>query len=303
MLSNMETIKPFMDAIRQYVKFGYSNFGADYSVTTLIQPPRIVQLQRRYADEIAQKPIDIKKVMGSFRGTAIHDKFERTLWQYMNENKHENYLLERRLWDRICDRKISGKFDAYFNGTLYDWKTTSVWKRLFNDFTNYEQQGNIYAYMLRQVGLPVHTICIIAWYMNWEAKKVYERGYPKDEVEPLFMPVWSDEQQEEFLCDRIELHKYNEDLSDDCLSQCTRDEMWVKEDKFAVYLKGEMGVKGKKAKRVLNTIDEARDWIAQKLDGEYEIQFRAGERTRCEEWCDVKEWCSQYKEYREAQSG
>ena len=51
--------------------------------------------------------------------------------------------------------KISGQFDLFDkqDGTLYDWKETSVWKFLLGDTEEWEQQANINLYLMRMNGL------------------------------------------------------------------------------------------------------------------------------------------------------
>jgi len=123
----VEEIKPLNDALMEYSNFSYSNMGSDYSITTLITPPRIVQLRKRYAEAIADQPQDLSQIIASFKGTAVHNELEKQLWRCINRGIDPDYIIERRLWDRINGRKISGKFDVLWRDKLYDWKTTSVY--------------------------------------------------------------------------------------------------------------------------------------------------------------------------------
>lgn len=275
--------------------------SADYSVTDLIKPPRIVQLQRRYKDVLDSQPKDAMKQIASFKGNAIHSYLESMLWRFINKNPNSGYLIERRLWDRINGRKISGKFDCYLNEVMYDFKTTSTWKKIFGDFTDWEIQLNIYAYLLRLCGVKVSRLVIIAWYTNWDKFKLYERGYPKAEIEEIEISnLWSTAAQRGYLNDLIEYHKINEALSDEELLPCTESDMWSKDTQYAVY-KYTDEVKGPKAARLLSTQEEAEQWITDKGEvkgARYETEVRPGARTRCEEWCDVSQFCNQYMHYK-----
>jgi hypothetical protein len=72
--------------------------------------------------------------------------------------------------------------------------------------------------------------------------------------------------------------------------------MWEKATTYAVKKIG-----GIKARNVCATQEEAAGKIAE-YGKDYEIEVRPGERTRCANFCSVRDFCSQWKEY-EAQKG
>ena len=67
--------------------------------------------------------------------------------------------------------------------------------------------------------------------------------------------------------------------------------MWEKPTTWAVIKVG-----GKRAKSVHETEAGAQADLASAGKG-YEIQVRAGERTRCMNYCQVSQWCSQHQKY------
>jgi hypothetical protein len=67
--------------------------------------------------------------------------------------------------------------------------------------------------------------------------------------------------------------------------------MWEKPAFWAVRKIG-----NKRATTVLDTEDKALAKI-EELGKGYEIEFRPGERTRCANFCQVRDFCSQWKEY------
>jgi len=296
------TIPPLRDAMFQHTNYGYSNLGAHYSVTELLRSPRTVQLQHRYREEIAALPFDHDKILknkASFKGTAIHNHFEKCLYQFMNQNRQKGYIIERRIWDRICDRKISGKFDCFLNGAMYDFKTCSIWKAIFPDHTEWEQQLNLYAYLMHTCGVEVTILFILAWYMDWDKEKLWkDPAYPRDDIDLIHIEnLWTPKTQQEFLHDRIEAQKKNEPLSDEDLDPCTPEEMWSKPDVFAVMRPGQ-----KRAVCAKDMFSQAKaeGWIAnskQKDKDTFYIQHRPGGRTKCEEYCHVAPWCNIHQEY------
>lgn len=298
------TIPPLRDAIFEYTR-SYSNWGSDYSITALIRPPREIMLSGRHKDEIDAKPFTHEEIVNnlkSFKGTAIHNHFEYMLRRFMNKNKDSGYIIERRVWDRVCDRKISGKFDAFKDSILYDWKTTSTWKMIYGDWFDFECQLNMYDYLLWTCNIEVNVLRIIAWFLDWDKDKVWkDPQYPKQEIELITIDnKWSRATQQEFLENRIEIMKANEDLPDDDLDFCTDKEMWSKPDVYAVMRPGQ-----KRAVRSsgLNTKAKAEDYIKTcKQDDKdtFEIVLRPGTRVKCDSFCKAAPYCNQYKQYKEA---
>jgi len=297
-MGNLWKIKPLIDALNEHKNWSYSNMSADYSVTELVSAPQYIQLRKRHSKEIALRPMIPKSELSSFRGTAIHSYFEKNLYQYMKTHPNEPYLIERRIWDKILDRKISGKFDVWYNGDLYDFKNTSTWKKIFEDFTDWEAQQNIYALLLNKSNIDVKSVNIVCWYMDYKEPKWGHKPdpkYPDDEVEVIQLNLWTPDEQIEYLEERISLHKDNEDRQDDSLDECSFKEMWSKPSKYAVMKEG-----AERASRLTETEEAAYSWIKRKgeKDTQYEVVYRPGERTKCETFCECAPWCSQFKEYK-----
>lgn len=309
-MAKLIEIAPLRDAMFEYSR-SYDNWGSDYSITQLIRPPRLVQLEQRHREYFDSLPFNedmLLKQLSSFKGTAIHNWFERMLWKYINRNPNCGYIMERRIWDRICDRKISGKFDCFRNGGLYDYKTTSVWKRIFGQFDDYEKQLNLYAYLLGTCGIKVTVLFIIAWYMDWNKNNIYQKDYPPKEIEQILIQnLWKPAVQEEYLHQLIEAQKRNETLPDDQLDLCTPEDMWEKDTSYAVTYPG-----ANRAVRVKDSLEDAQAYIDNAKSKEKDkkkrsnmecwyVETRGGERTRCNEYCKCNVFCSQYKEYCAAQ--
>lgn len=297
----LENIIPLRDAFKQHDR-SYTNIGSDYSVSDLIIAPRQVQLRKRYADQITKQPLDILGQLASFRGTAIHGLFEKYLWQVINKGVDPNYLIERRVWDKILGRKISGKFDCWYLKALYDFKTTSVWKYIFADYTDWEAQLNIYACLLRSCGVPVTSVNVLIWFTDWnKINSLKTQGYPQREMDLIPLDLWHDDMQQNYLEQRIKMHIAAESIDDYDLPHCSQKDMWEKETSYAVYKCDAAGkITGAKASRVLKLESAANIWIAKQKSGNFTIQVRPGERIKCANYCKVNEFCSQYSEYLEA---
>lgn len=305
-MPNLLSIAPLRDAFIEYRK-SYTSMGSDYSVTSLIRSPRQVHLQKRHAKFFDGQPItseEIESKLQSFMGEGLHRQFEFFLRLFINRNQGSGYTLESRIWDRICDRKISGKFDCLLNGALYDFKSTSVWKHIMGDHTEWEQQLNLYNYLLHTCKQEVKIMFIIAWFTDYDKKKIWDEGYPDCRVQQYHIDkIWPRSQQEEYLHHRIELMKANEDRPDDELDPCTPEEMWEKPTVYAVLRPG--AARAVRAKG-MDTEEIAKNYIANskaKDKDTFTIECRPGDRTKCANWCKYNRFCNQYQEYKAATNG
>ena len=302
MSNKLQSCTPIWDVFTDYLRGRWISLGNDYSVTELLKPPKIVQLEKRYKDELLARPLtdqDILGVLKAYQGTAIHEKLQKSLWGFANKNPGKGYLVERKLWDKILDRKVVGKFDLYLNGALYDWKSTSVWKVIFGQDKDYEEQLNIYAYLLRTNGVKVNILYIIFWLTDWDKNKALQGGdYPAMQiVQKRIKNLWTVETQLDFLEYRVQQQIDAEDKPDDELPDCHDEEMWSKPDKFAIEKPN-----GTRAIRVVDSMDEAEQYIKNsktKDKDTWKINCRPGSRMRCEQFCKVNEWCLQYRKYME----
>jgi hypothetical protein len=297
-------IIPLKDAMFEYTR-SYSNWGSDYSVTGLIRPPRELQLVKRHQKEIDAQPFTHEKIVNSlksFKGTAIHNHFEYMLRRHINKNRDGDYLIEQRVWDRVYGRKISGKIDAWYNKVLYDWKTTSVWKRIFGDWTDFEKQLNLYAYLLGVCNVEVQRLVIIAWFLDWDKNKLWsDPEYPKNEIEQMEVPLWDTDEQGQFLYERIEAMKKNEALPDDELEFCSEKETWAKPMVYAVMRPGQ---KRAVAAKGLTTKEKAEQYIKDSTAEDkdtFTVECRPGARTKCEEFCQAAPFCNQFKQWKASQ--
>ena len=295
MSDTMHEIKPLMDALEAY-KDHYDNDGSDYSVTGLIDHPRIVHLTKRHWKEIRDKPVIPVREIDSFAGTGLHDIF----YEYLIHNP--DYILERRSKSRLLDRVVSGCPDCYHKPTfaIYDYKKTKAWKKVFSDMKEYEQQLNLYAYLLKSEGIVVRKLYILAWWKDFNKRESMNNPkYPRQKVEQLPIKLWTKQQQEDFIYERLGLMMDSEDLDDQDLPECSKEDMWERTSSWAVY-KLAKGKRLKKASRVLYSRKDAEKWAENMMKGlTFEIESRPGMRERCENWCSVTDYCNQYKEYME----
>jgi hypothetical protein len=265
----------------------YTKGKAHLSATEIINSPRIVQLKKIHWDNLEEDVAD--KVWAIF-GTAIHAVLEL--------GKDEHHIIEQRLHANVDGWDISGAIDLQRvedDGIIVaDYKTTGAWA-VMNEKSDWEQQLNIYAWLVEKVKkVPVKKVEIIAIIRDWNRRDAQTReGYPEAPIKVIDVPLWSFEKRESFIKERIHLHSnalFATETSED-LPECSPSEMWEKPAFWAVRKIG-----NKRATAVFDTEDKALAKIEEMGKG-YEIEFRPGERTRCANFCQVRDFCGQWKEY------
>jgi len=113
---------------------------------------------------------------------------------------------------------------------------------------------------------------------------------PEKQVETFEVPLWKTEFTEGYLEDRIRLHQEAAEQ----LPLCTDEERWFKPEKWAVMKKGR-----KRAVKLYDSPSEA-TLVAESLEphqGQYKVEHRKGEHTRCLYYCPVSSFCLQFREY------
>jgi hypothetical protein len=301
-ITDMDAIKPLFDAVNVH-RTNYSSGGADYSVTTLLNPPRIVHLEKRHLHKIKRY---VKEQLGSFIGTAIHEYMERCLSKVPNTP----YTCEERLAITIDDRVVSGAYDFVEDNPvapdMWDLKTTSTWKAIFGDKFDWTAQQNMYRYLYwYHKKKKLKTIRIMAMFMDWSAREMQRYGgkYPREKAVEYSLARWGIDKTYKYMQERVAIMKAEEDTADDDLPLCTYEDMWSKPDKYAVH-----AIKRKNALRVCDSEKDAEAWMSgyltkdsckHKIDQLY-LECRPAVRTRCDSWCPCNVYCNQYNDYLKA---
>jgi len=257
----------------------------EYRVTSLLKGIRETVLEKRHSTEIEQ---DVSDMIWLLFGTAVHSVLE-----HQDEGKDE--FKETRLKLPIGDRVLSGQFDLYnaATKTITDYKTCSVWKVVFGDYTDWKRQMLIYAYMLRDAGFEVQQGEIIAMMKDHSKRDAkVKQDYPQLPVRKITFHFTEQDFSdiEQFLKDKfVEIAKV-EELPDSELPVCTLEERFNSGNKYAVMKKSR-----KTALRVLDSAEAADEWKEQN-GGDY-IELRPGEDKKCKDYCSACEFCSYYKEH------
>lgn len=275
----------------------YSKGDADFSVTELMDSPRIRLLREKHKDEME---MDLSERVFALLGTAVHEVLENY--------SHFDHISEERLFTKLPHPNepdktvtVSGAIDQQIPNedgtmTIQDFKVCSVWAVIFGK-VEWEEQLNAYAYLVEQEkGIKVSKLQIVAVLRDWKQREAkLKPDYPDAPVKVIDVPLWPFEKRMQFMEDRLIAHVSAEDE----LPLCTDKERWARPASYAVMKKGR-----RTALRVMATRDEAEKWLAYNGRGQTQpaymkthyIERREGEAVRCEaNYCGVAEFCSQFK--------
>ena len=275
--------------------------GVDRSVTGLLAPPRQAALKEIHGHEIVE---DVSDRTYALYGQLVHLLLERA------GEQSRNAINEERLYAEVGGWKISGQTDTitltanktgYWQDTLdynvivsdYKFVTAYKFKRNYSGELvmpeEYEQQLNLYAYLLRVNGFEVDELRIVAIYRDWsklEAKR--DKNYPQLGAETHKVPLWPADKAKAFMEERVRLHQ----AAENDLPECTDDERWAKPDKFALM----PTAKSVRARKLFDSEVDATTWAAaNNMKPGFVVEHRKGANVRCENYCPVSEWCDQLK--------
>ena len=298
-----------VDAVNAYVSEYdlYESPDNIVSVTELIDAPRSRILAKRYREKIVK---DVTDYTWMFLGSASHSRVEHLA---SKGNPESERLSEERWFYDLVSKKVytvdskvdfwktkdyspdafyvSGKFDCYdgIDGIVEDHKVTSVWTVVYSDGggkVEWDRQLNCYAFAIRLLGFPVNAVRVNAIFRDFQQTKAGDANYPKASQACIPANLWTQDEAEEYITKRARLHFNSRKLSDKELDLCSPDERWSKPTTYAVKKEGR-----KTAVRVLDD-EETAVSLAKELGKGHSVETRPGKNTRCESYCDAKQFCS-----------
>ncbi|MGC4008889.1 MAG: hypothetical protein QM805_07860 [Pseudomonas sp.] len=269
---------------------GYDAGKADISVTTLIDAPRVNILKQQRKDEIV---VDVVDLIWPLLGTAVHHILD-------SADTKGNVTTEERLFAEFGGWIVSGQLDHQeeHEGLIYiaDYKVTSVWSVIYGKIA-WEEQLNCYAHLARKAkGAKIGGLRIVAVCRDWQRRDAETKAdYPQTPVVPIDIPLWDEAKAEAYMLARVRMHQEAQMVWDtqEAVVECSDEERWTKPTTWAVVKRG-----NKRAHKVCATETEAKQVlvaiIASNQSAQFEIQKRPGGRTRCEKYCSVSAFCTQW---------
>jgi len=255
--------------------------GCDYTITELLRPPRMAQLELQYADQITE---DASDRIWMLLGSAGHEVLRRSA--------DKSRIVEERAIVEVAGFKVGGQIDySESDKCIWDYKIVSIWAAKEGPKDEWIAQLNCYKWLAKQYGVEIQALKIVCIYRDWSKPKASrEEGYPQAGVEVFELPIWRDEETERFIKFRININEAAKTLE----AFCTPEEMWERPEVWAVKKPG-----GKRAIKLYATQEEAENHVrvaAISLD----IEQRPAERPRCENYCRVAKFCRVWQDFKHA---
>ena len=202
----------------------YDSGDCDISTTRLINPPQVVTLTLRHGDKLEE---DISERIWSLMGQCIHVVLERATKGKLKA--------EKRYSATVNGWKISVGIDLLIKHTLVDYKMTSVWSYIYKSrMAEWTAQGNVNRWIYHQNGGKVTALQNILFLRDW-SRRDYTRSktpgrYPPVQVVTVDLPLWSMEESERYIKERVSLHQAARLVGDADLPRCSNDERWVSDE-------------------------------------------------------------------------
>ena len=258
------------------------NAAGCFSATTLNKGAKEIILSDRHFDEIT---VDAADSVWAVWGTAVHALLE----SQPDNNFHEEYFKVP-----VSNSFVTGQVDSYDmeNGVINDWKTASVWKVQFNDFSDWRRQGLTYAWLLQQSGLDVKKCRFVALLKDHSKTKAKtDSSYPQSPVFIYEFDVTAADMEETAarILTKVQEIESAYKLDDDAIEPCSAEERWADGEKWAVMKNGR-----KTAIKLFDNSADA-DAMAGEMGNAYYVEHRPAISRKCGDYCNCKEFCNFYK--------
>jgi len=298
-------------------EYDHNSNPSHISATSILKPTRMLILNSRTD---AYKELDIKDLMPSRLGTAIHasiesswtelDKVKETLKALNYPEKVINNIvinpnpkevkdtdipvyMEIRSFKELLGFSISGKFDILINGELEDFKSCSVYNWINkSNVDSYIKQGSIYKWLNPEI-VKEDYIKIQYLFTDWSATAALkDKSYPQSRHIEEKYPLMSSSEIEQFIENKLlEIIRYKDTPEKD-LPYCTEEELWQKPTVWKYYKDPT-----KTARSTKNFTSSSEAYAKLIQDNNIGIvKVVEGEPTRCR-YCNVVNSCSQAKQY------
>ena len=293
--------------------YDYDKRPNSISATGLLRPLRQLVLSQQ--NKTLSKTVDIADLVASRMGSAIHTGCEEA-WTDPNNVKNALKALgaseesidsvrvnppyvkngeipvyvEQRVEKEIINFIISGKYDLVLDGTLNDYKSTSVWTYIFDSGAdNYTKQGSIYKW-LSPDKITSDYININYIFTDWSATKARQdqKQYPQQRVLTKKYPLWSNEETENWITNKLEAFKLHSNTPQIGLPECTDDELWASKTTYKYY---KNPAKLERSTKNFNTMDEA--LVRKSNDGDVGTVVTVPGEVKACRYCPVVSICTQ----------
>ncbi len=292
---------------------GYDDRDNVISATGLLKPLR--QLVLSHQNKELLKTVDISDLVASRMGSAIHTGCEQAWTDHDNVVRALRVLgaseeaisnvkinptdpkpgdtpvyVEQRSEKEINDFIVSGKYDLVLDGTLNDYKSTSVWTLIYDSNADkYTQQGSIYKW-LNPEQITSDYININYIFTDWSAAKARQdpKQYPQQRVLTKKYPLWSTTETEHWIANKLEMYAKLLSFPQEGLPECTDEELWASKTVHKYYKNPTSLTRSTK------NFDDLNDALARKgADGNVGTVVTVPGEVKACRYCPVVSLCTQ----------
>ena len=311
--TNKNNVSLALAVFLMYDNYEYDERPDSISATGLIRPLRQLVLSKQ--NPALLKTVDIADLVSTRMGSAIHkgcedawtdldnvsnalrvlgaseDAISRIRINPETTNTGETPVyVEQRIEKEIDDFIISGKYDLVVDGTLNDYKSTSVWSYIYDsNADSYIKQGSIYKW-LSPDKITDSYMNINYIFTDWSAAKARmdTKSYPQQRVLTKQYPLWSIEETQNWIQNKLAQYKLHSNTPQEGLLECTDEELWATEETFKYYKNPN---KLDRSTKNFKTMNEA--LVRKSADGDVGIiKTIPGEVKACR-YCPVVGICTQ----------
>ena len=311
--TNKNNVSLALAVFLMYDNYEYDERPDSISATGLIKPLRQLVLSKQ--NPALLKTVDIADLVSTRMGSAIHKGCEDAWTDYNNVSNALRVLgasedaisrikinpetipagvtpvyVEQRIEKEIDDFIISGKYDLVLDGTLNDYKSTSVWSYIYDsNADSYIKQGSIYKW-LSPDKITDSYMNINYIFTDWSAAKARmdTKSYPQQRVLTKQYPLWSIEETQNWIQNKLAQYKLHSNTPQEGLLECTDEELWATEETFKYYKNPN---KLDRSTKNFKTMNEA--LVRKSADGDVGIiKTVPGEVKACR-YCPVISICNQ----------
>lgn len=285
------------------------------SATGLMKPLRELILSPR-VDTSQLEPEDLSDRISRVLGNSVHSAVENV---WLNDKTRDGVLkslginpeqvevnpekpnpektqvyIEQRAFKKLLGFTVGGKFDAVIEGIVHDIKTTSAWAWVKGTRDeDFKLQGSIYRWLNPdKITEDYLRVCFV--FTDWQSGLAANTpGYPDQRVKYKDIPLYSIEETENWVRNKIQqLIKYMG--SDDVdIPLCTDEDVWMTEPSYR-YFTDPTKIDGR-ATRVFAKPEDAQKHLTEK--GKGIIISTAPVAKKCSNYCSAFLVCKQKDNY------
>lgn len=299
--------------------YDYNFDPMSISATSIIKPIKKIVMSARVRQNKDLVPtVDVTDYFNVSIGSSVHtaienawnsDKLPQILKKLgYSENTVERMIInpttvkegdipiymENRRTKRIGKYQVSGKYDFIMDGTLYDFKSASVWSGMKDtNADDFILQGSIYRWLNPDL-VTEDNVHIVYIFKDWSAAKAGQdpENYPQSPIIEKQYKMLSTAATQKYLEQKIKELERSLNLPESELTPCSNDELWRDPPVWKYYKNKD------KMTRSTKNFDNPGDAYARlNKDGNVGVVVEHHGKVRACLFCDGAEMCQQKNAY------